>query len=86
MLRNVTTGADLNEIGTAGVRGQLLFRPNESFRLRVIGDYSSFDYDLLHASVFRRRTTLKSAARQYPALAAGQNYLGRRVQRLPTSC
>lgn len=74
VLHNVTTGVDLNEIGTEGVRGQLLLRPNENFRLRMIGDYSSFDTPCCTQVYFAVAPTLKSAARQYPALAAGQNY------------
>lgn len=74
VLHNVTTGADLNELGTSGVRGQLLFQPSETFRLRVIGDWSDFDATCCTQVYFTVAPTLKSAARQYSALAAGRNY------------
>jgi iron complex outermembrane recepter protein len=39
-VKDVTTGRDLDGSNRSGVRGQLLFKPNEDFTLRLIGDYS----------------------------------------------
>ncbi len=38
-VKNVTTGADTNDLGRYGVRGQLLFTPGTAFKLRLIGEY-----------------------------------------------
>jgi iron complex outermembrane recepter protein len=73
-LRNVTTLGYDNNIGTSAVRGQLLFVPAEQFSLRMIADYSAFDSTCCTQVYFGVGTSLKSAARQYPALAAGYSY------------
>ncbi|ENZ82197.1 TonB-dependent receptor domain-containing protein [Caulobacter vibrioides] len=39
VVRNVTTGKDVAGIGRKGVRGQLLYKPNDAFSLRLIGEY-----------------------------------------------
>ena len=43
VLDNVTTGGTDNNVRNSEVRAQLLYTPLETFRLRLIGDYSSFD-------------------------------------------
>ena len=73
VLHNVVTGADVNDVNNTGLRGQLLYRPAESIRLRLIGDYSSIDTVCCTQVYFSVVPTLKAAAQQYPALAAGQN-------------
>ncbi|MEO1245108.1 MAG: TonB-dependent receptor [Pseudomonadota bacterium] len=40
---NLTTGGELNEINRSGVRGQLLFAPNDRFEARLIGDFDTLD-------------------------------------------
>ena len=40
---NVTTGIELNDINRWGVRGQLLFNPNDDWDIRLIADYSETD-------------------------------------------
>ncbi len=37
------TGTDINERNRYGVRGQLLFTPNEDLEIRLIGDYDKID-------------------------------------------
>ena len=74
VLHNVVTGRDLNEISTAGMRGQLLFTPGDDVSIRFIADRSTFEPVCCTQVYFGVAPTLKPAARQYPALAAGQNY------------
>jgi iron complex outermembrane receptor protein len=74
VLRNVTTGGSSNAIGNAGIRGQLLYQPTDAFKLRISADYSAFESNCCTQVYFGVGTTLKPAARQYPALAAGQGY------------
>ena len=74
ILHNVTTGGLDNNIDNSAIRGQLLIRPVDSFSLRLSGDYSSVDTRCCTQVYMRVGTTLKAAARQYAALAAGQNY------------
>lgn len=38
-LHDTTTGQSLNDVRRYGVRGQLLFKPNDAFSLRLIGEY-----------------------------------------------
>jgi iron complex outermembrane recepter protein len=73
VIRN-SRGGDHNEIGNQAVRGQLLFRPSETFQLRLIGDYSGFSSDCCTQVYLRVGQSLRAPGRQYPALAAGQNY------------
>src|SRR5712691_6064008 len=40
MVHNVTTGKDVNNQNDFGTRAQLLYRPNESFSLRIAADFS----------------------------------------------
>jgi iron complex outermembrane receptor protein len=71
---NVTTGEDVNNQNNIAVRAGLLWVPNEAFRLRLTGDYNRQETDcclLVFAGV---GTSLKPAAAQYPALAAGKGY------------
>ncbi len=42
-VRNVTLNRDDNERNRGGVRGQLLFKPSDDFKLRIIGDYDVID-------------------------------------------
>jgi iron complex outermembrane recepter protein len=56
------------------MRGELLFKPVDGLRFRFIADRSNFDSTCCTQVYFNVAPTLKAAARQYPALAAGQNY------------
>ncbi|OSZ62753.1 TonB-dependent receptor [Sphingomonas sp. IBVSS1] len=42
-VRNVTLNRDDNERNRGGVRGQLLFKPSDDFKLRLIADYDTID-------------------------------------------
>jgi len=74
VLRNVTTGGENNDVHNAAVRGQLLYAPSGAFRLKLSADYSSFDSNCCTQVYFTVGTSLKTATRQYPALAAGIGY------------
>jgi iron complex outermembrane receptor protein len=74
VIHNVRTGADLNDVHNSALRGQLLFRPSGNFRLRLIADFNRFNNTCCTQVYYTVAPTLKPAARQYPALAAGQNY------------
>jgi iron complex outermembrane receptor protein len=70
LIHNAVTGRDQNTQGTQAVRGQLLFRPNADFQLRVIADFTNFKSECCTQVYVRTAPTLKVAARQYAALAA----------------
>ena len=74
VIENVTTGAQNNTVDNVVARGQLLYRPNADFRFTVSTDYSGFDSNCCTQVFVRVAPTLKPAAQQYPALAAGKNY------------
>ncbi len=75
VIRNVTTGGYDNNIGTVAVRGQFLFTPTETVRVRLITDFSSFDSTCCTQVFFGVGTTLKPTGRQFPALAGGFGYV-----------
>ena len=74
IIRNVTTGTRQNAIGNQAIRGQLLFRPTTDFSLRVTADFTNFESECCTQVYLRVGQSLRAAARQYPALAAGLNY------------
>jgi iron complex outermembrane receptor protein len=74
VLHDARTGADLNTLGTSAMRGELLYKPADRLRFRFIADRNDFDSTCCTQVYFDVAPTLKPAARQYPALAAGQNY------------
>ena len=74
VLHDVVTGRDLNEVSTTGMRGQLLFTPGDNVSVRFIADHGTFDPVCCTQVYFGVAPTLKPAARQYPALAAGLSY------------
>jgi iron complex outermembrane receptor protein len=71
VIHNVVTGRDQNQIGNQAVRGQLLFKPSEAMQLRLTADFTNFESDCCTQVYLRVAPTLKAAARQYAALAAG---------------
>src|SRR4029079_2941039 len=74
VIYNVRTGNDANQLDNFAIRGQLLFVPSENLKLRLIGDISDLDSDCCTQSYLRVGKSLRSASRQYPALAAGLGY------------
>lgn len=76
VIRNLALGGKLqNGIGNSAVRGQVLWTPTANFRLRVIADFAKFDSECCTQVYLRVGTSLRPAARQYPALAAGLGYV-----------
>jgi iron complex outermembrane receptor protein len=74
MVHNVATGKDVNDQNDFGTRAQLLYRPNESFSLRIAADYNRQQTICCAQGFVRVGTTLKPAAQQFPALAANAGY------------
>jgi len=74
VIRNVRTGKDLNELNNYALRGQLLFVPRENLKLRLIADVSDLDSACCTQNFLRVGQSQRSAARQFPALAAGLGY------------
>jgi iron complex outermembrane recepter protein len=74
VLKNVTTGVDNNDVHNSEARAQLLIAPSGALRVRLIADYSSFNSDCCTQVFVGVGTSLKSPAKQYPALAGGLSY------------
>ncbi|MDB5448781.1 MAG: TonB-dependent receptor [Phenylobacterium sp.] len=74
VIHNVATGANHDNINNIAVHAQLLIQATPNLRVRLSVDESSIDTNCCTQVFVRVGTTLKPAARQYPALAAGQNY------------
>jgi iron complex outermembrane receptor protein len=70
LIQNVRTGQDLNSLNNYAVRGQLLFVPSKDLRTRLIADVSELDNDCCTQVYLRVGQSLRSPARQFPALAA----------------
>jgi iron complex outermembrane receptor protein len=73
-IHNVTTGKDVNNQNDFSSRAQLLYRPNESFSLRLAADYNMQHTICCALGFVRVGTTSKTADRQFPALATAANY------------
>ncbi len=74
VLRHVRTGNDLNTVDNYAVRGQLLWQPSPALSLRLTADASDLDSVCCTQGFLRVGTSLRSPARQFPALAAGLGY------------
>jgi iron complex outermembrane receptor protein len=70
VVQNVDTSQDLNTLNNYAVRGQLLIVPSEDLKIRLIADVSDLDSDCCTQVYLRVGQSLRSAARQFPALAA----------------
>jgi iron complex outermembrane receptor protein len=74
VIHNVRSGLDHNQIDNQAVRGELLFRPTDRLQVRLIADYSGFSSNCCTQVYLRVGQSLRPAARQYAALAAGLGY------------
>jgi iron complex outermembrane receptor protein len=74
VLDNVTTGRKDNDVDNKAIRTQLLYQPGNNFSLRVAADYYAIDTRCCTQVYHSVGATLKPAAQQYPAMAAGQSY------------
>lgn len=71
---NVASGNWINEQDNIGLRGQLLFRPNDTLDITVAGDYSRQNPECCGTVFVRTGSTQRPLNRQYAALAAAQGY------------
>ncbi|GLV27974.1 TonB-dependent receptor [Sphingobium sp. TomTYG75] len=74
-LYNVTSQRWINEQDNLGLRGQLLFQPNDDFSITLSGDYSKQDPECCGTTFVRVGRTQRPLNRQYDALAAAQGYV-----------
>ena len=65
VLDNVRTGRAANTIGTQAVRGQLLFKPDDTIQMRVIADVTNFQAYCCGQVYLRTGTSLRAANRQF---------------------
>lgn len=77
---NVTSQRWINEQDNLGIRGQLLFKPNEDLSITLAGDYSKQDPEGYGTAFVRVGRTQRALARQYDALVAAANAAGRAYQ------
>ncbi|HZV19255.1 MAG TPA: TonB-dependent receptor [Sphingobium sp.] len=71
---NVATGNWINEQDNLGLRGQLLFKPNEDLRITLAGDFSAQNPECCGTVFVRTGATQRPLNRQYEALTAAQGY------------
>jgi len=71
---NVTSDRYINEQDNLGLRGIVLFQPNDDLSITVSGDYSKQNPECCGTVFVRTGLTQRALARQYQALAAAQNY------------
>jgi iron complex outermembrane receptor protein len=71
---NETSGQWVNGQDNLGVRGQILYRPNDSLAVTFAGDYSKQDAECCAQIFVRTGATQRPLNRQYAALAAAQGY------------
>ena len=74
VIDNVRTGNGFNDLDNLAVRGQLLFVPNDTMKFRLSYDVSDLASSCCTQNYLRVAKSLRSAARQFPALAAGLGY------------
>lgn len=72
-LYNVTSDRWINEQDNLGLRGQLLFQPNEDLSITLAGDYSKQDPECCGTAFVRVGRTQRALARQYDGLVAAYN-------------
>jgi iron complex outermembrane receptor protein len=78
---NTFTNRYINEQDNLGLRGQLLFKPNDDLSITLAGDYSAQDPEGVGTVFVRVGTTQRPLNRQYDALVARIN-AARRAQGL----
>lgn len=71
---NVTSDRYINAQDNTGLRGILLFQPNDDLSITLSGDYSRQNPECCGTVFVRTGLTQRPLARQYEALAAAQNY------------
>lgn len=71
---NVASNKWINAQDNLGLRGQLLWRPNNNLDVTISGDFSVQNPECCAQIYVRTGPTQRAVARQYAALAAAQNY------------
>ena len=71
---NVTSDHYINAQDNIGLRGILLFQPNDDLSITLSGDYNRQNPECCGTVFVRTGLTQRPLARQYEALAAAQNY------------
>ncbi len=71
---NIASNKWINAQDNLGLRGQLLWRPNDDLDVTLSGDFSLQDPECCAQIYVRTGPTQRAIARQYAALAAAQNY------------
>lgn len=74
VIDNVRTGQPANTLGTQAVRGQLLFKPDDTISMRVSADITNFQAYCCTQVYYGVSASRRPVARQYAALAAGIGY------------
>ncbi|MFD1611024.1 TonB-dependent receptor [Sphingomonas tabacisoli] len=72
-LYNVTSKRWINEQDNLGLRGELLFQPNDDLSITLSGDYSKQDPECCGTAFVRVGRTQRALSRQYDALVAAIN-------------
>lgn len=72
---NVTSQRWINEQDNLGLRGQVLFKPNDDLSVTLSGDYSTQDPECCGTVFVRLGTTQRALNRQYAARVAAHNAL-----------
>ncbi|MFA7602457.1 MAG: TonB-dependent receptor [Novosphingobium sp.] len=72
-LYNVRTLRWINEQDNLGLRGQILFKPNDNLSVTLSGDYSQQDPECCGTTFVRVGTTQRALNRQYDAMIAALN-------------
>jgi iron complex outermembrane receptor protein len=73
-LWNEVTRDDINETNNLAVNGQLLFEPSDGTRVRLIAEFHEQEANCCTQLFVRVGDTLRPAAREFDALAAGLGY------------
>lgn len=73
-ISNAPTGSDINETNNFAVNGQLLFEPGDTAHVRLIAEFHEHEANCCTQVYVRVGETLRPAARQFEALAAGLGY------------
>ncbi|WP_284359169.1 TonB-dependent receptor [Candidatus Phycosocius spiralis] len=73
-IRLVPSNRLVNDLDNQAIRGQLLWVLEPSLKLRLVGDYNLSDADCCTQVYAGYGPTLRSAGRQFPALASALNY------------
>ncbi len=75
LIHNVRTDKYLNNMDNLALRGQLLFVPTDTLKFRLIADMTDLNSSCCTQTYLRVGKSLRSAARQFPTLAAGVGWV-----------